>query len=303
MSARTIRALVALLLSASAAGIGYHTGTGQAAPQSERSGVTVNAPEAGTTRIIYSLDARQNDQELISLIASADEYAYFAIYTFTLNNVADALIAAKKRGVDVRGLMDSEQSRNSYGAPITEKLVAAGIPILTENHETGNGIMHLKLLVTEDAYAFGSYNWTKSATTINDEILEIGTDEELRQAYEDILLRLFDAYDGTSAAAGAAAGVSGGTYDYTEALEHVGEYASVRGKVVRVYTSKTDTTFINFCADYKSCPFSAVIFADDKPRFGDVTKLEGKTLTLTGKIVLYDDHAEIVLSDPDQLSY
>lgn len=301
MSARTLRALVALLLTTSAAGVGYHAGATDDTRGTERSAVTIEAPKAGTTRILYSLDAKQNDQELISLIESADEYVHFAIYTFTLNNVADALIAAKKRGVDVRGLMDSEQSANSYGAPITQKLVAAGIPILTEDHETGNGIMHLKLLVTEDAYAFGSYNWTKSATTINDEILEIGTDATFRQTYEDILLRLFDAYKDRSAAAGAAASISGGTYDYTEASAHVGEYASVRGTVVRVYTSNTDTTFLNFCTEYKTCPFSAVIFADDKKKFGDVSKLQGKALTLTGKIVLYDDRAEIVLSDPSQI--
>ena len=103
--------------------------------------------------------------------------------------------------MDVKGIMDSEQSRNSYGAPITATLLNAGIPVVTERHATGNGIMHNKLLVTEQAYAFGSsYNWTKSATIINDEILEIGTDRALRQAYENILKKLLNAYKGNSAA-------------------------------------------------------------------------------------------------------
>ena len=56
----------------------------------------------------------------------------------------------------------------------------------------GNGIMHIKLLVTEQAYAFGSYNWTRSATTLNDEILEIGTDRALRQAYENIFKEIIE---------------------------------------------------------------------------------------------------------------
>ena len=198
--------------------------------------------------------------------------------------------------------MDSEQSKNSYGAPITAKLLTAGISVVTEKHATGNGIMHIKTLVTESAYATGSYNWTKSATTINDEVLEIGTDPALRQAYENILTKLLDAYKGNSAAAGAAAPVSIGTIDYTEAMNHVGEYASVRGKLVEAYTSKTGTVFLDFCKQYKTCPFSGVIFADDAEKFGDLSRYAGQTVTLTGKIASYQNKAEIILSDPSQLS-
>ena len=204
--------------------------------------------------------------------------------------------------MDVRGIVDSGQASDSYGAPIIKTLLDGGVSVVTEKHATGNGIMHIKLLVTEQAYAFGSYNWTKSATTINDEILEIGTDKALRQAYENILKKLLETYKGNSAAAGAAASVSIGTIDYTEAQAHVGEYASVRGTLVDAYTSKTGTVFLDFCKNYKTCPFSGVIFADDVKKFGDLSKYNGKTVTLTGKIVSYEGKAEIVLSSPSKLS-
>lgn len=303
MPQRLIRALIILVLAFSAGGIGYTTGTHGAASEAGVSipAQTIANPEVGKTRVIYSLDSKQTDQELIALINEAEEHIYFAIYTFTLSNVADALVAAHQRGVDVKGIMDSEQSSNSYGAPVTQKLIAAGIPIVTENHASGNGIMHIKLLVTEQAYFFGSYNWTKSATTINDEIIEIGTDPALRQAYEKILIRLFEAYKGT-AAAGAAATVSGGMYDFTEAKTHIGEYASVRGKVLRVYTAKSGVTFFDYCTNYKTCPFTAVIFADDVSRFGNVSTYANQEITLTGKIVLYEGRAEIILSDPNQIT-
>ncbi|HUQ30050.1 MAG TPA: phospholipase D-like domain-containing protein [Candidatus Paceibacterota bacterium] len=305
MKAKVLRSLVALILAITAGGVGYTTGAERAAPAA---GAAVSipvqnvaAPAAGTTRVLYSLDTKQNDQELIALINAARDHVYFAIYTFTLPSVADALVAAKKRGVDVRGLTDSEQSTNSYGAPIAAKVRAAGIPLLTEQHASGNGIMHIKLLVTEQTYAFGSYNWTRSATTINDEILEIGTDPSLRQTYENILLKLFEAYKGT-AAAGAAASVSGGVYDYTEAGKHIGEYASVHGTLVEAYTSKTGTVFLDFCKSYKTCPFSGVIFADDVKKFGGLAQYVGKTITVTGSISSYQGRAEIVLSDPSQIS-
>jgi hypothetical protein len=301
MNQKIVRAIVAAVLALAAGGVGYSAGSGGARDTSI-SAQTVTAPAAGSMRVVYSLDRKQNDQELIALINEAKDHVYFAIYTFTLPSIANALVEAKKRGVDVRGLMDSDQSSNSYGAPITAQLQAAGIPLLTEKHASGNGIMHIKLLVTEGAYAFGSYNWTSSATNINDEILEIGTDPTLRQTYENILKKLFDAYAGNNAAAGAAAPVSAGTIDYTEASAHVGEYASVRGVLVEAYTSSSGTVFLDFCKSYKTCPFSGVIFAGDVKKFGDLTRYNGSTVTLTGKISSYQGKAEIVLSSPSQLS-
>lgn len=297
-----IRAVVALALALAAGGVGYNVGKSSVPENISIPTQTVTAPVKGSVRVVYSLDRKQNDQELIALINEAEEYIYFAIYTFTLPSIADALVEAKKRGVNVRGIVDSEQSANSYGAPIIATLLNAGIPVVTEKHATGNGIMHIKLLVTEQAYAFGSYNWTKSATTINDEILEIGTDTGLRQTYENILKKLLEAYRGNSAAAGAAALISVGTIDYIEASKYIGKYASVRGTLVEAYTSKTGTVFLDFCENYKTCPFSGVIFADDAKKFGDLSRYSGKVITLTGKIVSYEGRAEIVLSSPSQIS-
>ncbi|MFA5942418.1 MAG: phospholipase D-like domain-containing protein [Candidatus Paceibacterota bacterium] len=305
MRTKALRGVVALILALAAGSAGYTIGSSQAGAQAANVSIPaqmVSAPPADSVRVVYSLDQKQNDQEITALINAAKDHVYFAIYTFTLPSIADALVEAKKRGVDVRGIMDSEQSSNSYGAPITAKLLAAGIPVVVEKHATGNGIMHIKLLVTEQAYAFGSYNWTKSATTINDEILEIGTDKTLRQAYENILKRLLDAYKGNSAAAGAAASVSIGLINYTEAPNHVGSLASVRGTLVSAYTSASGTVFLDFCKSYKTCPFSGVIFADDAKQFGNLSRYNGTTITLTGKISSYQGKAEIVLSDPNQLS-
>lgn len=301
MNPKIIRAFVATVLVLASGGVGYVAGEGEASGANSNSAQTISAPPAGSVRVLYSLDKKQNDKEIIALIDGAEDHIYFAIYTFTLPNIADALVEAKKRGVDVRGVMDSEQSGNSYGAPVTEKLQAAGIPLLVERHASGNGIMHIKLLVTERAYAFGSYNWTNSATTINDEILEIGTDPTLRQTYENILKRLLDTYQGSTAAK-VATRVSGGTYAYTDAEAHVGEYASVRGTLIKTYTSASGTTFLDFCKSYKSCPFSGVIFATDTKKFGNLSRYVGTDITLTGKISSYQGKAEIILSDPKQIS-
>ena len=303
MNARTKRAIGALMLAVAAALGGYAAGgNSTAAATPVIPAQTVTAPPAGSVRVVYSLTEKQNDKELIALIDGAKTHIYFAVYTFTLKNVAEALVAAKARGVDVRGIVDSEQSSNSYGRPIIEILTAGGIPVLTERHPDANGIMHIKGLVTDSAYAFGSYNWTNSATTVNDEILEIGTDPAMVTMYTDILKKLLEAYKGTNAAAQAAAPLSAGTIDYTQAKSHIGERASVTGVLVKAYTSKSGTVFLDFCKSYKTCPFSGVIFADDVRAFGDLSRYEGQSVTLTGTISSYQGRAEIKLKDPSQLA-
>ncbi len=301
MNPKITRAFIAFVL-AVAAGITGYRAHGDTVHTPVIPAQTVTAPVPGTVRVVYSLDQKQNDKEIIALVEGAHKYIYFAIYEFTLKDVADALVAAKGRGVEVKGVVDSGESSNSYDRPIIEELQHAGISVVTEKHPSASGIMHIKAIVTDTSYAIGSYNWTNSATTINDEILEIGTDPALRQAYENVLLKLLEAYKGNTAAASAAAPISIGTIDYTEASKHIGETASVRGTLIEAYTSKSGTVFLDFCKSYKDCPFSGVIFADDVKKFKNLFDYAGSLVTISGKISSYQGQAEIVLSDPSQLS-
>lgn len=139
-------------------------------------------------KIIYNLDQRQNDQEIIKIINQADKYVYFAIFTFTKDNIADALVRAKQRGVVIWGITDAKQSQEGYEKPIIQKLLDARIAIETQRHL--DGIMHIKAVVTDKAYAVGSYNWTENATVANDEILEIGTNRYLHDQYLKIVQKV-----------------------------------------------------------------------------------------------------------------
>ncbi|MDE1944374.1 MAG: hypothetical protein KGH97_02695, partial [Patescibacteria group bacterium] len=138
MNAKLARLLGALVLVAGALGLGYAAHGGPAAATPVIPAANVTAPPAGTTRVIYSLDAKQNDKEIIALIASAKSHIYFAMYEFTLKDVADVLVAAKRRGVLVRGVVDAGESANSYDKPIIAELVVAGIPVETEKHADGS---------------------------------------------------------------------------------------------------------------------------------------------------------------------
>lgn len=138
--------------------------------------------------VLYSLDQRRNDQAIISIIDGAQKYIYFAVYTFTRSDIADALIRARRRGVVIRGITDAEQALMPEEATILMRLRGVGIAVETQKHR--DGIMHVKAVVTERQYASGSYNWTTSATIANDEILEVGSDDYLRRQYLSIIKKI-----------------------------------------------------------------------------------------------------------------
>jgi len=141
--------------------------------------------------VFYNQDHQLN-KEIISIIQNADQFVYFAVYTFTREDIKDALLAAKYRGLNVVGITDRQQMK---AVESQKKLIGElrdkGIPVYEQDH---SAIMHLKVLVTEKAYASGSFNWTSAATNLNDEVLEIGRDESIRKKYQNILEEIFHLY-------------------------------------------------------------------------------------------------------------
>ncbi|HEX3100053.1 MAG TPA: phospholipase D-like domain-containing protein [Patescibacteria group bacterium] len=142
-------------------------------------------------RVYYNHDIRAN-QEITNTIQDANKFVYFAIYTFTRDDIRDALLAAEHRGLEVRGIMDKNQSKSiDAQKQIVKELQDAGIEIVFNNH---NYIMHMKTVVTDKGYVSGSYNWTAAATDNNDEIIEVGNDETIRKQYEKTLTEVIDKY-------------------------------------------------------------------------------------------------------------
>jgi hypothetical protein len=64
---------------------------------------------------------------------------------------------------------------------------------------------------------------------------------------------------------------------------------------------ESGTTFLNYCEDYRTCPFQVVVFRGDLRHVGDVHHLEGRLIEVSGEIKEYDGHAEIILRDAAQL--
>jgi len=145
---------------------------------------------------VYYNQNQPLNTEIVNLIRDADKFVYFSVYTFTRTDIEAALLAAKYRGLRVVGLTDRDQySQLPAQKKLIDELRGKGIPVYTQDHL---GIMHTKVLVTDKAYASGSYNWTAAATNLNDEVLEIGSDVSIRQEYQNILEQMFKKYEGPS---------------------------------------------------------------------------------------------------------
>lgn len=87
----------------------------------------------------------------------------------------------------------------------------------------------------------------------------------------------------------------------SEAGKHIGDTTCVAGKVLTVSESPNGAWFLNFCDDYRQCPFTVVAFARDLRDVGDVRYLAGKEVEVHGKIREYQGRAEIILRDRRQL--
>jgi hypothetical protein len=92
-----------------------------------------------------------------------------------------------------------------------------------------------------------------------------------------------------------------GCVDFHEAGSHVGETGCVSGRVLRAFTSRAGNTFLDFCPDYRNCPFTSVIFASDKSKFGDLGSLAGRQVEIRGFITAYQERAEIIIRNPQQI--
>lgn len=117
---------------------------------------------------------------LISLIGRSNESIYVMIYSFTLDELADALIDANRRGVEVKVLVEKG---NAYqrGSEVP-KLIKAGIQVAFDSNPA---LMHNKVMIVDgEIVVTGSYNWSWSAENKNDENLVIISGPEVAKLYK-----------------------------------------------------------------------------------------------------------------------
>jgi phosphatidylserine/phosphatidylglycerophosphate/cardiolipin synthase-like enzyme len=135
--------------------------------------VSLGTGWSATIEVYYGPDDAPLNR-LTTLYQHATRYLYVAVYGLTSPRAVEAMVAAKKRGVDVRLITDLQRIEDAKQRAAIHTLHLAGIPILVNQHD---GLMHLKQVVIDDEVnVSGSMNHTTSGNRYNDERLDVVTD-------------------------------------------------------------------------------------------------------------------------------
>jgi phosphatidylserine/phosphatidylglycerophosphate/cardiolipin synthase-like enzyme len=117
--------------------------------------------------------------EIVGTIQQAKKVIRVQAYSFTSAPIAKALVDAKRRGIDVKVILDKSQQKARYTSATF--LHNQGIPVYIDYKPA---IAHNKVMVIDNQFIItGSFNFTKAAQTRNAENLLIIKDPVLAKTY------------------------------------------------------------------------------------------------------------------------
>lgn len=157
----------------------------------------VHARRAGDAdsrvQLYFSPDDRV-DIAIERAIDNAEETVYAAVFSFRLRWLAEAMVEAHQRGVEVVLITDRNQSETTG---YDDMLREAGARVIEVSNETGeHTAMHHKFVVVDGHTTLvGSYNWTYTATFHSYEDLAVISDDvEVAAAFEAEFGRVWARY-------------------------------------------------------------------------------------------------------------
>lgn len=116
---------------------------------------------------------------IVGEINGANRQVVVQAYSFTSAPIAEALVAAKRRGVDVWAVLDKSQRSERYSGATF--LANAGIPVLIDDV---HAIAHNKVIVIDGLRTItGSFNFTKAAQERNAENVVVLDGEDVAGRY------------------------------------------------------------------------------------------------------------------------
>ncbi len=119
---------------------------------------------------------------VVQTIDGARNTVLVQMYALTSREIVSALLNAKRRGVDVRAIVDRSQLKEDRSDTYAVgRLASGGVPVLVD---TVPGLMHNKVMIVDGATVVtGSFNYTWSAEHRNAENLLVIHDPALAAQY------------------------------------------------------------------------------------------------------------------------
>lgn len=174
----------------------YQNQTVTTAPTSSVQSATSVTTSSGDYFDVYftnpPLDSSSQGIEthLIGLINNAKQSVHGVVYEIDLQNVADALISAKQRGIEVQLVYDDEQADKPERQEILEQFGKVGIPFVPDER---SAYMHNKFFVIDGKIVWtGSFNITNNASHKNNENAVVFESAKLAENYEKEFSEMFN---------------------------------------------------------------------------------------------------------------
>lgn len=133
---------------------------------------------------------------ILRAVGQAEKEILVAVYAFTSDEIAWALVKAGQRGVKVQVIVDQEFDATNEGSKKSfleqQRITVRRVSGLAKNN--GAGLMHQKFAVIDRRVVLtGSYNWTVAAENSNDENLLLFRDAgALAEEYRKEFFRLWE---------------------------------------------------------------------------------------------------------------
>ncbi len=119
---------------------------------------------AEAIEVLFSPDDGVSER-IIDLLYEADDRIEFMMYSLTLDEIGEALLAQADAGVRVRGLLEGSQVEN-MGSEYA-RLRGSGLDVRKDSEPAK---VHHKVIVIDEAITIlGSYNFSRNAEVYNDE--------------------------------------------------------------------------------------------------------------------------------------
>ncbi len=127
---------------------------------------------------------------LVQLINRSKKSIDVCVFTITSDRLTHALLEAHSRSVKIRIITD-DMKAGDLGSDITD-LANAGIDIVTDDSPAH---MHHKFAIFDAATVItGSYNWTRSASRVNQENLIVSQNRDLLRRFSEEFGQLWRAF-------------------------------------------------------------------------------------------------------------
>jgi phosphatidylserine/phosphatidylglycerophosphate/cardiolipin synthase-like enzyme len=127
--------------------------------------------------------------QLLTLLQEAQESIYFMAYSFTANDLGDAIIQRAMEGLTVAGVMDDSQINSNEGTEY-DAFMQAGMDVRRDGND---GQMHHKVIIIDGKIVVtGSYNFSASAEQRNDENVVIIYSPQVAAKYLAEFQRVYD---------------------------------------------------------------------------------------------------------------